>query len=75
MNTSLFQELEQLSIADKRSLGEALLVSADSEASAPLMTDTQRAELRARLAHHRDNPNEKGITLAQLKANLAVVKH
>ena len=75
MNTTLIQELEQLSISDKRSLGEALLISADSEASAPLMTDAQRAELRARLAHHRENPDEQGITLAQLKANLAIVKH
>ena len=74
MNTRLFQELEQLSIAEKRSLSEALLVSADSEAEAPLITDAQRIELRARLVHHRENPNEEGITMAQLKANLLSVK-
>ena len=75
MNTRLFHELEQLSIAEKRSLGEALLVSADSEASAPLITDAQRTELRARLVHHRESPDEQGITVTQLKANLHAVKH
>ena len=75
MNTRLFQELEQLSIAEKRLLGEALLVSADSEASAPLITDAQRTELRARLVHHRENPDEQGITVAQLKANLLAIKN
>ena len=75
MNVRLLQELEQLSIAEKRSLGEALLVSADSEADAPLITDAQRTELRARLTHHRENPNEEGITMAQLKANLLSVKN
>jgi len=75
MNISLFQELEQLSIADKRALGEALLVSADSEASAPLITDAQRTELRARVVHHRKNPDEQAITVTQLKANLAALKH
>ena len=75
MNTRLFHELEQLSIAEKRSLGEALLVSAGSEASAPLITDAERTELRARLVHHRENPDEQGITVTQLKANLHAVKH
>ncbi len=75
MNTRLLQELEQLSIAEKRSLGEALVVSADSEASAPLITDAQRIELRVRLAYHRENPDEQGMTVAQLKVNLLAVKH
>lgn len=34
------------------------------------LTDAQRAELRARLAHHRANPGEPGITLQALKAKL-----
>jgi hypothetical protein len=33
-------------------------------------TEEQREELRVRLAHHRANPNELGITFAQLKAQL-----
>lgn len=75
MNTHIFEELESLSIADKRALGEALIMSADSEASLPLTTDAQRAELRARLAHHRANPNEPGLSFAQLKAHWLAVSH
>ncbi len=75
MATPLHQALENLSIADKRALGEALIDSAESEASAPLITDSQRAELRARLAHHRAHPDEPGVTLAQLKAKLTSATH
>jgi len=70
MNTHLYEELEHLSIAEKRSLGEALIVSAESEASALLITEVQRTELRSRLAHHRANPEEPGVTFSQLKAKL-----
>lgn len=75
MNKHLFQELESLSIADKRALGQALIMSADSEASVPLTTDAQRTELRARLAHHRANPNEPGLSFAQLKTKWLAVSH
>ena len=70
MNTHLYKELEHLSIAERRSLGEALIVSAESEASASLITEAQRTELRSRLAHHRANPEEPGVTFSQLKAKL-----
>ena len=70
MNTHLYEEFEHLSIAERRSLGEALIVSAESEASASLITEVQRTELRSRLAHHRANPEEPGVTFAQLKAKL-----
>lgn len=70
MNAHIYQELQSLSIAEKRSLGEALITSAESEASAPLITEAQRLELRSRLAHHRANPNEAGLTFSQLKASL-----
>ena len=72
MNARLNQELEQLSAAEKRALGEALIDSAESEASAPLITDAQRAELRARLTYHRAHPDELGVTFEQLKATLKV---
>jgi putative addiction module component (TIGR02574 family) len=75
MNTHIFQELEGLSIADKRSLGEALIMSADSEASIALTTEAQRTELRARLAHHRANPDEPGLSVAQLKAQWSAMSH
>ncbi|MDM0028749.1 hypothetical protein [Variovorax saccharolyticus] len=70
MNARLYQELEHLSAAEKRALGEALIVCADSEASASLVTEAQRAELRSRLAHHRAHPEEPGVGFSQLKAKL-----
>ena len=70
MNARIYQELQHLSAAEKRALGEALIVSADSEASAPPVTEAQRAELRSRLAHHRAHPEEPGVGFSQLKANL-----
>lgn len=75
MSTDLYQALENLSIAEKRALGEALIVSAESEASAPLITEAQRAELRERLAYHRAHPDEPGMTVAQLKAKLLTAAH
>jgi putative addiction module component (TIGR02574 family) len=70
VNTHLHEESEHLSIAEKRSLGEALIVSAESEASAPLITEAQHTELLSRLSHHRANPDEPGVTFSQLKAKL-----
>ena len=75
MNVNLYHELENMSVAEKRVLGEALIVSAESEASAPLITEAQRTELRARLAYHRAHPDEPGITVAQLKAKLLTTAH
>jgi putative addiction module component (TIGR02574 family) len=73
MNARLYQELEHLSAAERRALGEALIVSADSEASAPLTTEAQRAELRSSLAYHRKNPDEPGVTFSKLKASLLAI--
>ena len=71
MNAHISQELQHLTAAEKHSLGQALIGSADSEANSPLISDVQRAELRARLAHHRANPDEPGVTFSQLKAKLS----
>lgn len=70
MKTQFFEELGHLSIAEKRSLGEALIVCAESEASAPLINEAQRMELGARLAYHRSHPDEPGLDFIQLKAKL-----
>jgi putative addiction module component (TIGR02574 family) len=70
MNARLHQELESLSIAERRSLGEALVLSADSEAFAPLISPAQRNELSARLAHHRAHPNEAGLSAQALHNKL-----
>ena len=71
MNAPISQELQHLTAAEKHALGQALIGSADSEANSPLINDVQRAELRARLAHHRANPDEPGVTFSQLKAKLS----
>jgi putative addiction module component (TIGR02574 family) len=70
MRTQIADELINLSPADKRELGEALIASAEAEAGARSISDAQRAELRARLAHHRARPDEPGVTLLELKAKL-----
>ncbi len=75
MNTGLSQALEQLSPAEKMALGEALVVSAASAASAPLISTAQRSELSERLAYHRAHPEEAGLGLAPLMAQLRATKH
>lgn len=71
MRAQLADELIHLSPAEKRELGEALIASADADAAGPRqLTEAQRTELRARLAHHRANPGEPGVTLQELKAKL-----
>lgn len=71
MRAQLADELIQLSPAEKRELGEALIASADADtADSRQLTDVQRTELRARLTHHRANPGEPGITLQELKTKL-----
>jgi len=70
MRAQIADELTQLSAAEKRELGEALIASAEADAYAPAMSEAQRAELRARLAHHRAHPDAPGVTLQELKARL-----
>lgn len=38
------------------------------------LTEAQRAELRARLAHHRAHPGEPGVTMQELKAKLLAAR-
>jgi putative addiction module component (TIGR02574 family) len=70
MRAQIAEELTHLSPAEKRELGEALIASADAEAGAGPVTQAQRNELRARLAHHRAHPEETGVTMQELKARL-----
>jgi putative addiction module component (TIGR02574 family) len=39
-------------------------------ATAPALSDAQRAELRARLAHHRAHPEEPVVTLDDIRRRL-----
>lgn len=70
MRAQIAEELVELSPSEKRELAEALIASAESEATAPDLTDAQRAALRSRLARHRADPGEPGVTLQELKARL-----
>lgn len=74
MNAKIYQELQQLTAAEKHALGEALIGSADTQASSPI-SPAQSAELQKRLAHHRANPNEPGASFAELKARLQSKTH
>ena len=75
MNAHIDQELQHLSAAEKYALGQALIDSAIAQADSPPMTDAQRAELSIRLAQHRANPNEPGLSFTQLSAKLLDKSH
>ena len=75
MNARIDQELQHLSAAEKHALGQALIGSAIAEASSPPITDAQRAELNTRLAHHRANPSEPGLSFTQLRTKLLDKSH
>jgi len=70
MKAHVADELLELSPAQKRELAEALIASAEAEQSGADLSDAQRTELRARLAHHRAHPDEAGLSFQELKARL-----
>jgi len=72
MNSKLYDEILKLDAATRFQLARDLLDSIASEAFSPPLTDAQRSELRARLSHHRANPDEETATLADIKAKLGL---
>ncbi len=72
MNTNLYDEIVKLDAATRLQLAQDLLDSVASESFSAPVTDEQRAELRARLSHHRNHPGEETVSLAQIKAKLGV---
>ena len=70
MNTQIYQELESLSAAEKIQLGETLIESARDQLSDHYLSDAQRHELRARMAYHREHPDEPGVSYEQLVVQL-----
>lgn len=70
MKAHVADELIDLSPAQKRELAEALIASAEAAQAGADLSDAQRAELRARLAHHRAHPDEPGVSFLELKARL-----
>jgi putative addiction module component (TIGR02574 family) len=67
---ALLKELEQLTAQERLELAYGLLDSVLNDAKAPPLSDTQRQELRIRLAHHRANPDEPGVTLDDIRHKL-----
>jgi putative addiction module component (TIGR02574 family) len=66
--------LDRLSIDDRIALATAIWESVAAETPAPILTGTQREELRRRIADHAANPNDvvpweqvKAEALARLK--------
>lgn len=72
MDPTLYEEITKLDAATRFQLAQDLLDSVASETFAAPLTEEQRAELRARLAHHRLHPDETGVTLAEIKAKLGI---
>lgn len=68
---ALLNELERLSPRERLELAYGLLDSILHDESAPPLSDAQRRELRERLAHHRSNPGEPGVTLDAIRRRLA----
>ena len=75
MDSSIYQQLQDLTSAEKYALGEALIDGAETQALSLPMTDGQRLELQRRLAHHRAHPHEAGVTLSQLTEQLLSQQH
>jgi putative addiction module component (TIGR02574 family) len=66
----LLEELEQLDPHERLELAYGLLDSVLHDAAAPAVSDAQREELRARLAHHRAHPDEPTVTLDDIRRKL-----
>jgi putative addiction module component (TIGR02574 family) len=72
MSSNLYDEIVKLDAATRLQLAQSILDSVASEAFAPSVTDCQRAEVNARLTHHRENPEEETVSLADIKAKLGL---
>lgn len=62
MKLQIVEGLIDLRAPEKRGPEEASIASAESESLASVVTDPQRDELLARLAHHRAHPSEPDVT-------------
>ena len=72
MNSNIYDEIVKLDAATRLQLAQDILDSVASEAFSPPVTEEQRVELRARLAHHRTRPEEETVSLADIKAKLGL---
>ncbi len=67
---ALLAELERLSSHERLELAYGLLDSVLHDVAAPPVSDAQRQELRARLAHHRAHPDEPDVSLDEIRRRL-----
>jgi toxin ParE1/3/4 len=67
----LLEEARALSVAERIEL-VADIWDTISETSEPPVTEAQRNELRRRIAYYDAHPEERGISLAEIKAKLSV---
>ena len=72
MSSNLYDEIVKLDAAARLQLAQDILDSVASEAFSPPVTEEQRVELRARLAHHLTHPEEETVSLADIKAKLGL---
>ena len=72
MNSNLYDEIAKLDAAARLQLAQDILDSVASEAFSSPVTEEQRLELRARLAHHRGHPEEETVSLRDIKAKLGL---
>ena len=72
MSSNLYDDIVKLDAATRLQLAQDLLDSVASEAFSPPVTQEQHSELRARLAHHRANPDEETVSLEDIKAKLGL---
>jgi putative addiction module component (TIGR02574 family) len=67
----LLEEARALSVVERIEL-VADIWDSISETSEPPVTQAQRDELRRRIAYYDAHPEEKGVSLAHIKAKLGV---
>jgi putative addiction module component (TIGR02574 family) len=72
VNSDLYDEIVKLDAGTRLQLAQDLIDSVASEVFSAPVTEEQRAELRARLARHRENPDEPSVSLADIKRKLGI---
>jgi putative addiction module component (TIGR02574 family) len=72
MNANIYNEIVKLDVATRLQLAQDLLDSVASESFSLPVTDEQRVELQTRLAHHRANPEETTVSLADIKSKAGI---
>lgn len=67
---ALLEQIRRLPPQDRRDIVESLLDDVVFDESPPPVTPEQIRELKARLEHHRLNPDEPGVTLDEIRRKL-----